>query len=352
MRAMAEDKSSSKPVSWGVLGASHFALMASIPAMKRAPLVDVQAIASRSVEKAKQAAASAGIPRAIGSYEELIADPGIEAIYIPLANNLHVPWSIKAAQAGKHVLCEKPISLTAAEAEELAKVQKQTGKIIAEAFMVRYHPQWEKVIELVRSGRIGKVRAVQTAFSYTNSDLGNIRNQKEAGGGALYDIGGYAISTARMIFGSEPQRAVGVCDWDPESKCDRLTSAILDFGVGQASFVVGTQHVPHQRVHIFGTTGHIELDIPFNIPHDRPCQVHVDEGFVGAPDFTVAKDSTEGRETLFVPPANHYTLQAQRFSEAVRGGKPALNDMQSALANMRAIDAIFRSAESQRWERI
>ncbi|HKY36771.1 MAG TPA: Gfo/Idh/MocA family oxidoreductase [Polyangiaceae bacterium] len=347
---MADDKSGGKPVRWGVLGASHFALMAAIPGMKKAPLVDVQAVASRSLDKAKQFAASAGVPRALGSYEELVADPEIEAIYNPLPNNMHVPWSIKAAQAGKHVLCEKPLSMNAAEAEELAKVQKQTGKIIAEAFMVRYHPQWDKVVELIASGRIGKARAIQTAFSYSNSDLDNIRNQKEVGGGALYDIGGYAINTARLIFGTEPQRAVGMCDWDPESKCDRLTSAILDFGVGQATFVVGTQHVPYQRVHVYGSKGHIEVEIPFNAPYDRPCKVYVDEGFVGAPDFTVAQSSDDRRETLSIAAANQYTVQGQRFSEAIRGGKPVHNDMPSAIANMRVIDAIFRSAESQRWE--
>lgn len=349
---MAEDKTGQQPVVWGVLGASHFALMAAIPAMQKAHGVTLRALASRSLDKAKQAAASAGVPVAYGSYEELLADPQVEAIYNPLPNNLHVSWSIKAAQAGKHVLCEKPLSMNAGEAEQLAAVQKQTGKLIAEAFMVRYHPQWDKVVELIQSGRIGKVRAVQTAFSYDNGDLDNIRNQKEVGGGALYDIGGYAINTARLIFGSEPQRAVGVCDWDPESKCDRLTSAILDFGTGQASFVVGTQHVPYQRVHVYGSKGHIELEIPFNAPYDRPCKVWLDEGSEFAENFTVARSSDDRRELLLIPAANHYVIQWQAFSDAVRSGKPVRNDMQSAVMNMRTIDAIFRSSRSQRWETV
>jgi predicted dehydrogenase len=348
MRAMAQEK----PVVWGVLGASHFALMAAIPAMQLAPLVDLRALGSRSLDKAKQAAASANVPRAYGSYEELVNDPEIEAIYNPLPNNLHVSWSIKAARAGKHVLCEKPIAMNAAEAEELAKVQRETGKLIAEAFMVRYHPQWELVVSLIQSGRIGKVRAVQTAFSYNNSDLDNIRNQKAVGGGALYDIGGYAINTARLIFGAEPKRVVGVCDVDAKSGCDCLTSAILDFGVGQANFVVGTQHVPYQRVQIFGTLGHIEVEIPFNAPHDRGCKIYVDDGFVGAPDFTVKQTSDDRAELFTTPAANHYTVQWQSFSEAIRAGKPVKNDMQSAVANMRVIDAVFRSAESQRWESV
>jgi predicted dehydrogenase len=352
MRRMAFEKSGGKPVTWGVLGASHFALMAAIPAMQRAPLVSVRALASRSLDKAKQAAASANVPHAYGSYEELIADPEIEAIYNPLPNNLHVPWSIKAARAGKHVLCEKPIALNAGEAEELLAVQRETGMLIAEAFMVRFHPQWQLVRELIQSGRIGKVRAVQTAFSYTNTDLDNIRNQKDVGGGALYDIGGYAINTARLVFGTEPVRAIGVCERDPQSGCDALTSAILDFGSGQASFVVGTQHVPYQRVHVFGTKGHIEVEVPFNAPHDRGCKIYVDDGFVGAPDFTVAQTSDDRAELLTTPAANHYTEQWQAFSEAIRGGTPVQNDMQSAVANMRVIDAIFRSVESQAWARV
>jgi predicted dehydrogenase len=263
-----------------------------------------------------------------------------------------VPWSIKAARAGKHVLCEKPIAMNAAEAEQLLQVQQETGKLIAEAFMVRYHPQWETAVALIQSGRIGQVRAMQTAFSYTNVDLENIRNQKAVGGGALYDIGGYAINTARLVFGAEPKRVVGVCDVDAASGCDRLTSAILDFGSGQATFVVGTQHVPYQRVHIFGTKGHIEVEVPFNAPHDRGCKIRVDAGFVGAPDFTVAQTSDELAELVTLPAANQYTLQSQSFSEAVRAGTAVRNDMQSAVANMRVVDAIFRSAESQRWEAV
>jgi predicted dehydrogenase len=339
-------------VVWGVLGASHFALMAAIPAMQQAPLVDLRALASRSLDKAKAAAAQVNVARAYGSYEELLSDPEIEAIYNPLPNNLHVPWSIKAARAGKHVLCEKPIAMNAAEAEELANVQRETGKLVAEAFMVRYHPQWDAVVKLIQSGRIGKVRAVQTAFSYTNTDLDNIRNQKDVGGGALYDIGGYAINTARLIFGTEPQRVAGVCERDPNSGCDSLTSALLDFGTGQASFVVGTQHVPYQRVHVFGTKGHIDVEIPFNAPHDRPCKVYVDEGFVGGADFTAKHSSDDRRELLITPAANHYTRQWQAFSEAIRTGRPIHNDIQSAVANMRVIDAIFRAAESRRWESV
>jgi predicted dehydrogenase len=350
MAAMIKPDQSDTPVRWGVLGASRFALMATIPAARQAPLVDLRALASRSPEKARQAAAAAGVPRAYGSYEELLADDEIEAVYNPLPNNLHVPWSIKAARAGKHVLCEKPIGLNAAQAQELAEVQRETGKIIAEAFMVRHHPQWDKVVALIGDGRIGAVRAVQIAFSYNNGDPGNIRNQQDAGGGALLDIGCYAINIARLVFASEPRRVTGVCDRDPASGCDRLTSAILDFGGGQATFTVGTQHVRYQAVHIFGTKGHLEVEIPFNAPHDRPCRLLVDEGAATTPDFTIKQTATQCAEVLAIPPANHYALQWQAFSAAIRGGPPVRNDMQGAVANMRVIDAVFRAAESQRWE--
>jgi predicted dehydrogenase len=345
-------ENASKPVAWGVLGASHFAQMAAIPAMKQASLVSLLAVASRSLDRAKEAAKSTGASRAYGSYEELLADPEIEAVYNPLPNHLHVPWSVKAARAGKHVLCEKPLALSTAETAELVKAQRESGKLVAEAYMVRYHPQWRLVREVVESGRIGKVRAVQTAFSYRNEDLGNIRNQRETGGGALYDIGGYAINTARLVFGSEPTRVAAACDRDPRSGCDVLTSAILDFGTGQASFVVGTQHVGYQRVHVFGTDGHLEVEIPFNAPSDRPCRVFVDNGLVDAPDFTVKKVPEEVRELLPLSAANHYTLEFQSFSEAIRQGTQIENDLESAVLNMRVVDAVFRSAESGRWEAV
>lgn len=339
-----------KPVVWGVLGASHFAQMAAIPGMQRAPLVSVRALASRSLETAKCAATASGVPQAYGSYEELLGDPEIEAVYNPLPNHLHVQWSLAALRAGKHVLCEKPIALSAEDAERLARASVETGKLAVEGFMVHYHPQWELVSSLIASGRIGRVRSVQTAFSYSNHDGNNIRNRKDMGGGALYDIGGYAITTARLAFGSEPRRVAAVSDIDPNTDCDRLTSAILDFGIGQATFVVGTQHVPHQRVHVFGTHGHIEVPIPFNAPYDRSCKVYVDDGFAGSPDFTVARDSDDRREVHTLPPTNHYTRQWQVVSEAIRGQAPLRHDIESSVRNMRVVDAVVRAANSQRWE--
>lgn len=341
---------SSKPVVWGVLGASHFARMAAIPGMQRAPLVSVRAVASRSLDKAKEFADSCGVPIAYGSYEQLLADPEIEAVYNPLPNHLHVDWSIAALRAGKHVLCEKPIALDGQQAQRLAAVSSETNKLVVEGFMVHYHPQWELVKSLVEGGRIGQPRAVQAAFSYSNHDPTNIRNLKDAGGGALYDIGVYAITTARLVFGNEPRRVAAVFALDPVTGCDRLTSALMDFGVGQASFVVGTQHVPYQRVHVFGDRGHIEVPIPFNAPYDRPCKVYVDDGFAGAPNFTVAQDSDDRREVHTVPATNHYTRQWQVVSEAIRGLGRVRYDIESSTKNMRVVDAMLRAAQSNRWE--
>lgn len=344
--------SDSTPVVWGILGASHFATMAAIPGMQEAPLVTVSAVASRSLENAERVAERCGVPRAYGSYEALLADPAIEAVYNPLPNHLHFEWSLAALRAGKHVLCEKPITLDAHEARELARASRETGKLIAEGLMIRHHPQWELATSLVASGRLGQPRVVQTTFSYENHDRSNIRNRKDAGGGALYDIGVYAIATARLVFDAEPVRVVAVSDVDPNTGCDRLTSALLDFEVGQATFTVGTQHVPYQRVHVFGTQGHLEIPIPFNAPYECECKVYLDAGFVGAPNFTVERDSDDGREIHTLPAANHYTRQWQAFSKSIRTGEPFRYGIDDSISNMRVVDALLRSTQSRRWEEV
>jgi len=330
-------------VRWGVLGASRFALKVSLPGMKRGPLTQLAALASRDLDKARAAAQPLGIPTAYGSYEELLADPNIEAIYNPLPNNLHVEWTARAARAGKHVLCEKPIALTAAEAETLVAAQRESGKLIAEAFMVRSHPQWQQARAWVQSGRIGDLVSVQTAFSYFNRDAQNIRNKKDVGGGALYDIGCYALNTARFLFGREPVRAVAVIERDPDFGTDRLTSGVLDFGGAHLTFTVSTQAVPYQRVNAFGTKGRIEIEIPFNAPADRPCRIFLDDG------SKLGDGSAE--ETSFAP-VDQYHLQSEAFSRAIRTGGPIENSIEVAVGNMRAIDALFRSRESGRWESV
>src|ERR1700687_5615905 len=268
-----------KKVKWGVLGAASIAVRRVIPGMQKGANSEIAAIASRDKKKAEEAARKLGIPQAYGSYEELLQDREIEAIYNPLPNHLHVPWSIKAAEAGKHVLCEKPISRRVAEARTLIAARDRTGVKIGEAFMVRTHPQWLRARELVVSGRIGPPRAISGFFSYFNSDPVNIRNMVALGGGALMDVGCYPIFCSRFLFGEEPRRVQGLIDRDPVFGTDRLTSALLEFPSGQAVFTSSTQIAKYQRMQLIGTEGRIELEIPFNAPNDRPTRILIDESY-------------------------------------------------------------------------
>jgi len=309
--------------------------------MQKGAHVDVIAIASRDRKQAEQAARELGIPKAYGSYEELLADPEIEAVYNPLPNHMHVPWSIKAAEAGKHVLCEKPVSLTVTEARTLHEKQKSTGVKIGEAFMVRTHPQWLRIKELISSGRIGELRSISGFFSYFNRDPNNIRNKPEYGGGALMDIGCYPIIGARLAFGGEPKRILGLVTRDKDMKIDYLTSAILEFPAGHAMFTCSTQLVPYQRMHFLGTKGRIEIEIPFNAPNDRPCKIFIDDGG----DLFGKNLSTETFDTC-----DQYTIQGDHFSRAVRGEGEVPVKVGDAIKNMAVIEAIFHSATSGKWE--
>jgi predicted dehydrogenase len=328
-------------VRWGVLGTAKIAVKKVIPAMQQSDWVEMRAIASRDRHKAEEAARNLGIKKAYGSYEELLADPQIEAIYNPLPNPLHVPWSIRAAEAGKHVLCEKPLSLTVAEARSLLAVQQRTGVVIAEAFMVRNHPQWLRTRELVLSGRIGRLRSVLGCFSYFNADPANIRNIAEFGGGSLMDIGCYLINTSRFLFNEEPLRVLGLIDKDPVLKVDRLTSAMLEFPSGQSLFTCSTQLIYHQRMQILGTTGRIEIPIPFTPPNDRPCVLLIDDGS----DLAGGGITTEN-----FPACNQFTIQGDVFSRAVREGSQVPVPLPDAIHNMAVIEAIFRSGASGKWE--
>jgi predicted dehydrogenase len=329
-------------VSWGVLGVAKIGMEKVIPAMQKGEHCSVDAIASRDGARAKQAAQSLGISKSYGSYEALLADPAIEAIYNPLPNELHVPWTLRALEAGKHVLCEKPVALDAKEAETLVAAAKASGKHVAEAFMVRFHPQWRRAKLIAQSGEIGEPKAIQTFFSYHLTDPTNIRN-KPPGGGALYDIGCYAILTARYIFGAEPLRAVGVIDRDPAMGTDRLSSGILEFPGGRhLTFVCGTQLGGHQRVTISGAKGRVEVQIPFNAPPDRPTRILFDTG---------ADLFGGGARVEEFAICDQYTLQGDAFSQAVRGAAPWPYGVEDAILNMKVIDALFRSARSGNWEK-
>jgi predicted dehydrogenase len=323
-----------------VLGAASIALRKAIAGMQGSALAQVVAIASRDIAKARAAANDLGIPRAYGSYEELIDDPDIEAIYNPLPNHLHVPWSIRAAERGKHVLCEKPIALTAREARELLVVRDRTGVKIGEAFMVRTHPQWLKVKEIVASGRIGELRLIAGHFSYYRRDPADIRSRVEWGGGALMDVGCYPITISRWLFGAEPTEVVGLIERDPEMRIDRLTSGLLRFDRGQATFSCATQLVAYQSVQVFGTTGRIAASF-HSTPRDE-ARILVDDG---------SDLRGGGIETITFEAVDQFSLQADRFSEAIRGLGAVPVSLEDAVGNMAVIDALFRSAESHGWER-
>src|SRR5882724_6187657 len=331
-----------KKVKWGVLGASSFAVRTSIPAMKKCALSEVTALASRDLEKARRVASELGISRSYGSYEELLADPEIEAIYNPLPNHLHVPWSIQAAEAGKHVLCEKPLSMSVAEARQLLRVRDRTGVKIGEAFMVKTHPQWLRVRDLIQKGVIGELRAIVGAFSYFNRDPENVRHKVEWGGGGILDIGCYPITTSRFIFGAEPTGVAGLIELDPDFRTDRLASAILEFPSGQAVFTCSTQLVAYQRMQFLGTTGRIEIEIPFNAPPDRACRIFIDDGrdVFGA-----------GIRIETIPVCDQYTVQGDAFSRAIREGSDVPVPLEDAIGNMAVIEAVFRAGESGRWEK-
>jgi predicted dehydrogenase len=324
---------------WGVLGTSKINDKV-VPPMHRAPKCRVKGIASRSLDKAQAAAAKYGLAHAYDSYEALLSDAEIDAVYIPLPNHLHVEWIIKAVEAGKHVLCEKPIGLDADQAERLITVRDKSGLYIQEAFMVRTHPQWLKVRALIEEGTIGELRAVTGGFTYYNIDPDNIRNQTQYGGGGLLDIGCYPVTTSRFITGREPRRVVALMERDPLFQVDRLGSVLMDFDGVQASFFYSTQTHPYQRMQFHGTTGRIEIEIPFNAPNDRPTRLLVSER---------SSDGAITERWLEIPVCDQYGVAATVFAEAIlSGGKQAI-PLEDAHANMRVIDAIFRSAETGAW---
>jgi predicted dehydrogenase len=322
---------------WGVLSTATIARTKVIPGLRRSTRGEVVAIASRDAGLAARVARQLGIPTPHGSYEALLADPTVDAVYIPLPNHLHAAWTIAAVRAGKHVLCEKPLAVTSADAERMATAAEEAGVVLMEAFMYRHHPSWVAVRRLVAEGRIGRLMAVQSWFSYFNEDPTNIRNLLEAGGGALLDIGCYGVDLSRMLFEAEPVRVRATMRRDPLNGTDVVTAAILEFADGIADFTCSTRAEDDQRVDIYGTTGRISIEIPFNIPPDRPTRIFVTSG--GDPPVA------PGTETLTFEPADPYAMEADRFAEAVLDGRPVPVPPAEAIANLRVIEAIFRAAE-------
>jgi predicted dehydrogenase len=323
-------------VRWGILSTSGFARTKVVPALRRCDHVELAAIASRDLARARAVAAELAIPKAYGSYDELLADPDVDAVYLPLPNHLHVPWSIKALEAGKHVLCEKPVATTAGDAQRLLEAaRRHPRQKIMEAFMYRLHPQWRRAVGLVRDGGVGEPLVVQSLFSYFNDDPHDVRNQADIGGGALLDIGCYAISVARLVFGAEPRRVLGLTDTDPRFGTDRITTALLEFGRRTSSFTCSTQLQPYQRVHILGTEGRIEIEIPFNAPPDRPCRLWHQRG--------------ARIDEIALEVCDQYTIEGDALSLAILDDTPVPTPLEDAVANMRVIDAVFASARAGAW---
>lgn len=326
-------------IRWGIVSTARIGVEKVIPGIQRSQTGVAAAIASRGLDKARETADRLGIEKAYGSYEELLADPEIDAIYNPLPNHMHVPVTVQAVEAGKHVLCEKPIALNAAEAEQLLALPKD--KLVAEGFMVRAHPQWIRAREIVRSGALGELKAIQTFFSYFNDDPTNIRNNADIGGGALMDIGCYTMLAGRYFFDAEPQRVVSLIDRDPEFGTDRMTSALLDFGSNRhLGFTVSTQLAPYQRIQLVGTRKRLEILIPFNAPQGEPVQLRLDDGKLLADG---------GIETETIAACDQYAELADVFGRAVSGVEPLPYGAADAVQNMKILDTIFASADQDGW---
>ncbi len=331
-----------KKVKWGVLSTAEIGMKHVIPAMQQSQWCDIAALASRDQDAAQRAADSLGIPAAYGSYEQLLEDPEIEAVYIPLPNHLHVKWIRACIEAGKHVLCEKPLVLQAEEINELIDLRDASRLLIGEAFMVLHHPRWNRVKELISQGDIGELRAVSGFFSFFNRDSKNIRNSSDYGGGSIYDIGCYPVVISRYVFGAQPLKVAALLEYDPEFKIDRLSSVLMDFPTGQAMFTASTQLTPYQSVQIFGTRKKYDIPLPFNTPDDRPSQILSHAHDILEPDVV--------EETFDL--CSHYTLQGDAFCRSIREGVPFAGSLEHAKQNAKVLDAIFRAAKSGGWEKV
>jgi predicted dehydrogenase len=329
-------------LNWGILGVAKIAVEKVIPAMAGSDDFQVLGIASRHLEKAKEAAQKLGIPKAYGSYEALIADPDIDIIYNPLPNHMHTEWTLKCIAAGKHVLCEKPLALSSAEVRSLIAARDKHGVKVGEAFMVRTHPQWLKTRELVQQGALGKLKLIQGCFSYYNVEPENIRNIEAFGGGAVWDLGCYPVSTSRFVLGEEPLKVVALMQRDKQFGTDVLSSVMMQFPSVQAVFSVGTQQVPYQRMHYFGKDKELEIQIPFNAPNHVACEIRINKGDVFQKEV----------ESLKFEVCDQYRIQAEAFSKAVRENREVPVPLEDALANTRVLEAIFQSAKEERWVEI
>jgi predicted dehydrogenase len=335
-------------VNWGVLGAASIAVQRVIPAMREAPSATFLALASRDESKARAVASELGAPRSYAGYEQLLADPDIDAVYIPLPNQLHFEWSMRALDAGKHVLCEKPLCMTSHDVERLCLARDRADRHIEEAFGYRNHAQWTTALALIAADAIGSVRAAHAVLAKQFLDPADVRNNPAAGGGALYDLGSYAINALNLICGRAPTRVTAVAEHDPQFRIDRLTSALLDYGDAHASLTVASQAGPaawatHQQLTVLGARGWLRMNFPFAQARPVACRIEIgDQSSVGALPTTVQDFA----------PANQYALQVERFSRRVLGAPVPTWPIEDALATLRTIEAIFAAARDGSWQTV
>lgn len=324
-----------KKLRWGIISTANIARQFLIPAMHAAECAEVVAVASRDRRKGETYARETGIPTVHDSYEALLADAGVDALYNPLPNHLHVPLSMQAIEAGKHVLCEKPLGLNAADIQPLLEAAAGRPELVVmEAFMYRFHPQWLKVCELIDAGVLGEITAVHANFTYFNRDPDNVRNKPEIGGGGLLDIGCYCVSAARLAFGREPTRVMSLIDMDPQFNVDRHAGGILDFAPGTATFYCSMQSNPTQSVQIIGAKASLLVENPF-YRRDVPSRL------------LLRRDNED--EIVTVGHYNHYVELINAFSRAALEGRPAPTPLSDALANMTVLDALFKSGKTGNW---
>ncbi|QPB19884.1 Gfo/Idh/MocA family oxidoreductase [Rhizobium sp. 007] len=323
---------------FGIISTAKIGRELVVPAIQDAENCVVTAIASRDLKKAREMADRFSVPHAFGSYEEMLASDVIDAVYIPLPTSQHVEWTIKAADAGKHVLCEKPIALNAGEIDSLIAARDRSKVLISEAYMVTYAPVWRKVRSLIADGAIGKLRHVQGAFTYFNRDPGNMRNIPELGGGGLPDIGVYPTISTRFSTGKEPLRIQAVTERDPEFGTDIYSSVKADFGDFELSFYISTQMANRQVMVFHGTEGYIEVKSPFNADRWGPEELEL-------------ANRSHNESTIFrFQDSRQYKCEAEAFARAAKGEKEEVVTLESSKLNQKVIDAIYRASEKDGWE--
>ncbi|SMO60694.1 Predicted dehydrogenase [Saccharicrinis carchari] len=322
----------------GVLSVSNHLLKRIVLPLKNTKYCKIYGIASRNPKKAEAFAQKFDIEKVYADYQELIEDPIIDFVYIPLPNHLHLEWVVKAAEAGKHILCEKPIALNAQEAMQCIEAAQKNKVQLMEAFMYKFHPLWIYAKEVITTNQIGRIMYIHTSFAYHNPAPDNIRNIKEFGGGALMDIGCYAISSSRFLLDAEPQRVMAIHQQHPEFKTDTLGSAIMDYDGRHASYTVSTLSQANQGVDIVGSSGRIRIPVPFNTYVDTPSEIII--------------NTAQGERSVSFAVCDQYGLMFDAFSECLIKKMPLPIEPTDVLNNMKVIDAVFKSAQSQQWERL